>query len=157
MSDGVVTYNPKMLVIVYGSREVDGFAEDDMVTIKPLGEGTQIYSGADGSVGRSMDPNQTYEVTIALATTSKTNDYFSNVYNLDRSTGRGILPLTIKDLSGTTVFQANQAWITNFPEHKRGRKIEAQEWNEPKTGKLTFPSNNNSVIFLQCCSWKCFS
>lgn len=83
---------------------------------------------ADGSVGRSMDPNQTYEVTIALATTSKTNDYFSNVYNLDRSTGRGILPLTIKDLSGTTVFQANQAWITNFPEHKRGRKIEAQEW-----------------------------
>ncbi|GLU99195.1 phage structural protein [Megamonas funiformis] len=128
MSDGVVTYNPKMLVIVYGSREVDGFAEDDMVTIKPLGEGTQIYSGADGSVGRSMDPNQTYEVTIALATTSKTNDYFSNVYNLDRFTGRGILPLTIKDLSGTTVFQANQAWITNFPEHKRGRKIEAQEW-----------------------------
>ena len=128
MSDGVVTYNPKMLVIVYGSREVDGFAEDDMVTIKPLGEGTQIYSGADGSVGRSMDQNQTYEVTIALATTSKTNDYFSNVYNLDRSTGRGILPLTIKDLSGTTVFQANQAWITNFPEHKRGRKIEAQEW-----------------------------
>lgn len=128
MSDGVVTYNPKMLVIVYGSREVDGFAEDDMVTIKPLGEGTQIYSGADGSVGRSMDPNQTYEVTIALATTSKTNDYFSNVYNLDRSTGRGILPLTIKDLSGTIVFQANQAWITNFPEHKRGRKIEAQEW-----------------------------
>lgn len=128
MSDGVVTYNPKMLVIVYGSREVDGFAEDDMATIKPLGEGTQIYSGADGSVGRSMDPNQTYEVTIALATTSKTNDYFSNVYNLDRSTGRGILPLTIKDLSGTTVFQANQAWITNFPEHKRGRKIEAQEW-----------------------------
>lgn len=128
MSDGVVTYNPKMLVIVYGSREVDGFAEDDMVIIKPLGEGTQIYSGADGSVGRSMDPNQTYEVTIALATTSKTNDYFSNVYNLDRSTGRGILPLTIKDLSGTTVFQANQAWITNFPEHKRGRKIEAQEW-----------------------------
>lgn len=128
MSDGVVTYNPKMLVIVYGSREVDGFAEDDMVTIKPLGEGTQIYSGADGSVGRSMDPNQTYEVTIALATTSKTNDYFSNVYNLDCSTGRGILPLTIKDLSGTTVFQANQAWITNFPEHKRGRKIEAQEW-----------------------------
>lgn len=128
MSDGVVTYNPKMLVIVYGSREVDGFAEDDMVTIKPLEEGTQIYSGADGSVGRSMDPNQTYEVTIALATTSKTNDYFSNVYNLDRSTGRGILPLTIKDLSGTTVFQANQAWITNFPEHKRGRKIEAQEW-----------------------------
>lgn len=128
MSDGVVTYNPKMLVIVYGSREVDGFAEDDMVTIKPLGEGTQIYSGADGSVGRSMDPNQTYEVTIALATTSKTNDYFSNVYNLDRSTGRGILPLTIKDLSGTTVFQSNQAWITNFPEHKRGRKIEAQEW-----------------------------
>ena len=128
MSDGVVTYNPKMLVIVYGSREVDGFAEDDMVTIKPLGEGTQIYSGADGSVGRSMDPNQTYEVTIALATTSKTNDYFRKVYNLDRSTGRGILPLTIKDLSGTTVFQANQAWITNFPEHKRGRKIEAQEW-----------------------------
>lgn len=138
MNSEIVTYDPKKLIVVYGSKEVTGFAEDDMVTIKPLGDGTQIYSGADGSVGRSIDPNQTYEVTISLSTASKTNDYFSNVYNLDRSTGRGILPLTIKDLSGTTMFQANQAWITNFPEHKRTRKIESQEWTF-NTGQVETP------------------
>lgn len=127
MSD-VLTYDPKKNIVILGVRQITGFAEDDMITIKPLGEGMQIFSGADGEVARSIDPNSTFEITVALSTASKSNDYFSALYNADRKNGSGVLPLVIKDLSGSTLFFARQAWVQNFPESKRGRKIDTQEW-----------------------------
>ncbi len=134
----VKTYDPKKVIVIFGGRALSGFAEDDMVTIKPLGDGMQIYSGADGEVGRSVDPNQTFEVTVALATSSESNTYLSNCYNKDRATGKGMAPLIIKDLSGETLFFAKQAWPQNFPESKRGRKIDNQEWVF-NTGQVTNP------------------
>lgn len=137
MSD-VLTYDPKKNIIIYGGRQLTGFAEDDMITIKPLGNGMQIYSGADGEVGRSVDPNRTFEVKVSLATSSKSNDYLSECYNKDRRTGSYMLPLTIKDLSGSTLFFAKQAWVQNFPESKRGRKIDKQDWTF-NTGQVNDP------------------
>ena len=137
MSD-VLTYNPKKNIIIFGAKQLTGFAEDDMITIKPLGDGMQIFSGADGEVGRSIDPNSTYEVTVSLATSSKSNDYLSNCFNKDRKTGNNMLPLIIKDLSGSTLFFAKQAWIKNFPESKRGRKISNQDWTF-NTGQVDDP------------------
>lgn len=137
MSD-VLTYDPKKNIIIYGGRQLTGFAEDDMITIKPLGDGMQIYSGADGEVGRSVDPNRTFEVKVSLAASSKSNDYLSECYNKDRRTGSYMLPLTIKDLSGSTLFFAKQAWVQNFPESKRGRKIDNQDWTF-NTGQVNDP------------------
>ena len=137
MSD-VLTYDPKKNIIIYVGRQLTGFAEDDMITIKPLGDGMQIYSGADGEVGRSVDPNRTFEVKVSLATSSKSNDYLSECYNKDRRTGSYMLPLTIKDLSGSTLFFAKQAWVQNFPESKRGRKIDNQDWTF-NTGQVNDP------------------
>nr|DAT56326.1 MAG TPA: Protein of unknown function (DUF3277) [Caudoviricetes sp.] len=137
MSD-VLTYDPKKNIIIYGGRQLTGFAEDDMITIKPLGDGMQIYSGADGEVGRSVDPNRTFEVKVSLATSSKSNDYLSECYNKDRRTGSYMLPLTIKDLSGSTLFFAKQAWVQNFPESKRGRNIDNQDWTF-NTGQVNDP------------------
>lgn len=137
MSD-VLTYDPKKNIIIYGGRQLTGFAEDDMITIKPLGDGMQVYSGADGEVGRSVDPNRTFEVKVSLATSSKSNDYLSECYNKDRRTGSYMLPLTIKDLSGSTLFFAKQAWVQNFPESKRGRKIDNQDWTF-NTGQVNDP------------------
>lgn len=137
MSD-VLTYDPKKNIIIYGGRQLTGFAEDDMIIIKPLGDGMQIYSGADGEVGRSVDPNRTFEVKVSLATSSKSNDYLSECYNKDRRTGSYMLPLTIKDLSGSTLFFAKQAWVQNFPESKRGRKIDNQDWTF-NTGQVNDP------------------
>lgn len=137
MSD-VLTYNPKKNIIIYGAKELTGFAEDDMITIKPLGDGTQIFSGADGEVARSIDPNSTFEVTVSLATSSKSNDYLSACFNKDRKTGKYMLPLIIKDLSGSTLFFAKQAWLKNIPESKRGRKIGNQDWTF-NTGQVDDP------------------
>ncbi len=65
MSD-VLTYDPRKHVIIFGGKQITGFADDNMITIKPNGDGMQIYSGADGEVGRSVDPNRTFEIKISF-------------------------------------------------------------------------------------------
>ena len=122
------TYDPKKIIVVFGSRQLTGMAEDSIVTISPLGDGMQIYVGADGDVARSVDPDATFEVTVSLNTTSNSNDYLSNMYNFDRATGNGVAPLLIKDLAGTTLFSAPEAWIANMPEASRGLTVDTQEW-----------------------------
>ena len=122
------TYDPKKIIIIFGVRRLTGMSEDSIVSIKPNGEGLQTYVGADGDVARSLDPDATYEVTVSLNTTSNSNDYLSNMYNYDRESGNGIAPLLIKDLAGTTLFSAPEAWVSNMPEASRGLTVDTQEW-----------------------------
>lgn len=134
----VLTYDPKKVLVILGSRTITGFAEDDMITIAPHGEGMQLFVGADGEVARSVDPDHTFEVTLHLSSTSKSNDYLSAMYNADRQTGHFIVPLLIKDLAGTTLFSAGQAWVANFPEATRSRTIGTQDWTL-QTGQILAP------------------
>ena len=122
------TYDPKKIIVIFGARQLTGMAEDSIVSIAPNGDGLQTYVGADGDVARSLDPDATYEVTVSLNTTSASNDYLSNMYNYDRATGDGIAPLLIKDLAGTTLFSAPEAWVNNMPEASRGLTVDTQEW-----------------------------
>ena len=134
----VLTYDPKKVLVVLGSRTITGFAEDDMITIAPHGEGMQLFVGADGEVARSVDPDHTFTVTLHLASSSKANEYLSNLYNADRVTGQFILPLLIKDLAGTTLFSAGQAWVAHFPEATRSRTIGTQD-SVLQTGQIMNP------------------
>ena len=138
MSTSVLTYDPRKVVVIFGYDRITGFAEDEMVKIKPNGEGMQIYVGADGEVGRSVDPNHTFEITINLASTSKSNNTFTKAYNADRVNGSGKRSLLVKDLSGDTLFFAKEAWPSNFPEAAKGRKIANHEW-VLHTGQITDP------------------
>ena len=122
------TYDPKKVIVIFGARRLKGMSEDSIVSIEPQGDGLQTYVGADGDVARSLDPDATYEVTVSLNTTSGSNDYLSNMYNYDRETGNGIAPLLIKDLAGTTLFSAPEAWVANMPEASRGLTVDKQEW-----------------------------
>lgn len=136
--NGVLTYDPKKVIVVFGSQTISGFAEDEMITIAPSGDGYTKYVGADGEVARAIDPNDTFTVTLHLAYTSKSNSYLSKMHSADRLTGSFLVPLMIKDLSGDTLFVAEQAWVANWPESTRGRGIETQDW-ELETGRVIGP------------------
>lgn len=62
----------------------------------------------------------------------------SELYNLDRATGAGILPLIIKDLSRSTMFFAPQAWVVNLPSFDMGRTLDSVDW-ELDTGIVSEP------------------
>ncbi|WP_196595245.1 phage structural protein [Pectinatus frisingensis] len=124
----VKTYNPKDITIIAGYQQLTGFSEDDMIEVKPRGDGIVPYDGADGEVGRSIDPNNCLEITVTLAQTSASNDVLSAFYTADKNTGNGMFPFVVKDLSGTTVISATQAWVLKYADSKIGRKIDTRQW-----------------------------
>lgn len=124
----VKTYNPKKNIVIFGGRQLTGFSDKDIISIKPNGDGIKRYVGADGEVGRALDPDDTYEIELSLAGTSSSNDYLSNCYNNDKKTGNGMKPLIIKDLGGSTMFFAKQAWVKKIADGKRGKEIDTNKW-----------------------------
>ena len=124
----VTTYNPQEVIVIFGGFPLSGFAKDGIIEVKPSGEGTKKYVGCDGEVGRSIDPDATLEVKLELAQTSASNDYLTDCYKADQDAGSGMKELIIKDLSGTTLIHASQAWVANLPQAKDGKEIEKFEW-----------------------------
>lgn len=122
------TYDPKKNLVIFGGIEIKGFAEDAIIEAEPLGDGMTTVVGCDGETARSIDPNQNWRMTITLLATSKSNDYLSAIHVADKNTGKGILPLLFKDLSGRTTFFASQAWITKLPNISRQKEVGECEW-----------------------------
>lgn len=124
----VRTYDPKQIHVIWGGVIVAGFAEGTFVTIARNGDLFEKSKGADGTVDRINKNANDFSVTITIKQTSITNDLFSAQMLLDVQGNVGVLPLTVKDLSGTTLFFARQAWIAKDPDVAYGDSLENREW-----------------------------
>lgn len=134
------TYDPRKVMVQFGNQQITGFSSDSIINITPNGEGYQKYVGADGTADRAKDPDHTFNVEISLASTSKSNDYLSQMHNADNNgdNNAGVQPLLIKDLSGSLLFFASEGYVVNFPETGRGRQIGEVTWTIA-TGQVEAP------------------
>jgi len=128
MPKPVNTYACKDVIVAFGGRRLTGFGPDAFISIAPSGEGTIKEVGADREVVRSLDPDGTFTITSTMQQTSDDIGYLQRTYELDRETGRGVLPILITDLMGGHVFSAMQAWVANFPEHGYARNAGTREF-----------------------------
>lgn len=125
----VRTYDPKKVVITIGSHTVTGYAEGTFISVEPEGDGTTAQAGADGEVARALSNNPLSTVTLTLQQTSPSNDFLSELFRRDRASGGGgVLPLQVRDLRGTSLLAASQAWVTNWPTYERGAELNDSEW-----------------------------
>ena len=123
------TYDPKQLVFTYGGVAITGYADGTFVNITPNAESWTKVVGADGKdVSRARSNDDTYEVTITLASTSASNEYLSTVKLTDDLTGKGALPLLVQDLSGNTLFFVESAWIRQAPDVEFSKEVTERAW-----------------------------
>lgn len=124
----VRTYDPKLVVITLGTILMAGFAEGTFLTVERNGDGFEKSRGADGTVDRINKNAFDGSATITLKQTSLTNDLLSAIYNADILTNLGKLPLLVKDLNGTTLVSAPQAWIRKDANLEYGDSLGNREW-----------------------------
>ena len=124
----ITTYNPKEVTIALGNHIVSGYAEDSFVTIDQNGDGITKKVGCDGEIARSVSPDDTCIVKIALLQTSATNSYLQKRLKQDRETGDGMFPILIKDLKGGMKFSADAAWAIKAATRTYGKESGNREW-----------------------------
>jgi hypothetical protein len=107
----VSTYDPKEVVVTFGAIPLDGYADGTFVEVAPAGEAFTRHVGADGEVSRSKSNDNTHDVTLTLKQSSLSNQVLSAANKADRITGRAMMPLSITDLNGGTLYFWPQAWV----------------------------------------------
>lgn len=123
-------WNPDQVDVIVGVAPMSGFADTGMIKLTESDDRFVIVPGIDGQITRSKKVARVGKLSIMLMSSSKSNDVLSALHSLDVLTpgGAGIVPLSIVDRNGTTLFAAPEAWIDKFPDVNMGDKAEAREW-----------------------------
>lgn len=124
----VKTYDPKQVVITFGVIPISGYADGTFVSVNRSGDAFTKKKGAAGDVERINLNQGDFDVSITLQQTSSTNQELAAALAADIATNAGVFPLTIKDLLGTTLFFAPQAWIRKDPEWEDGDELNSRAW-----------------------------
>jgi hypothetical protein len=107
----VKTHIPKKVTLAFGGVPIKGTIKGTYVNVEQSEDTWQDEQGTDGAVSRILSGDEMTDVTITIQQTSPSNDYLSGVYQADKRTGLGALPLVVKDNSGRSIFVSDQAWI----------------------------------------------
>jgi len=124
----VKTYDPKKCLVIIGGVPMSGFGEDTFVAVARDEDAFTKVVGADGEVSRSKSANRAGSLTLTLMQTSLSNDVLSALAAADELDGRGVVPVLIKDLTGTTTLFAAHGWIRKVPDVELGKDIGTREW-----------------------------
>jgi hypothetical protein len=122
------TYDPKKIIITFGNVIITGVMDGTFVTVTQNGDSFEKLKGADGGVDRVNKNANDYSVALTLKQTSPSNDALSGVHLADKVNNTGKAPLTIKDVNGTSLFFAEQAWVAKEPDPEYGDSISGREW-----------------------------
>jgi len=124
----VKAYACKRVLLSCGSHSVSGYADDSFIVVEANSEGVQKVVGCDGEVARSLDPDETYKLKVALLQTSDSNAFFQRKYDLDQQTGLGVFPVLCTDLMGNVIFQSDEMWVANKANRTYGKTTQNIEW-----------------------------
>ena len=124
----LASYNPAEVSVIVGARPIKGFASGTFISAERDEQSFTKQVGADGEVTRSKTSNKGGRVTITLQQASESNEYLSTLLATDEVSATGVIPLLVRDASGTTLLAAESAWIQKPPTTEFGRDPSEREW-----------------------------
>jgi type IV secretory pathway TrbL component len=122
------TYDPSQVAIIVGGFQVTGFADGSFLTVERNADNFALYIGTDGEGTRAKSNNKSGRMTFTLAQSSDANAFLSALVTADELSNSGIVPVLVKDNSGTSLYSAETAWIVKHPAAEFGREIGTREW-----------------------------
>lgn len=136
MADSLLgTYSPESMVIVLSKgnfvHTVTGFADGTFLNIARITPASELYVGADLSTARVKRRNKASTITLTLFQQATSNAVMQALQRADEEDDVGnewVFALTIKDLSGTSIWSSNQAFIATNPDTTLGTTTETREW-----------------------------
>lgn len=122
------TFDAKKVVVTVAGIAITGFPEGSKVTAERDADAWQKTIGTDGDVARAKSNNRGGAITISLLQTSLSNDYLTGLAALDELSNAGVVPVLVKDLAGTTLAFAPEAWIKKLPGIDAQTTVGARQW-----------------------------
>ena len=144
-------YDPDRIRITFGAFRISrgagasGYASGDFAKLVQDKASFTEVEGTDGTVTRTKTYSRLTSFTlITLQSNSITNGFLSAQLFADEVgiNGAGILPLSIQDMNGTTLFQALRAWVTKPADQDWSAEGKPREWLVKCIRDLTIVGGN---------------
>jgi hypothetical protein len=121
-------YDPKRVVVTFKGVRLTGYMSGTFVSAERETQSFSKVVGAGGDVVRVRSRNRSGTATVTLQASSPSNDVLSGFLLEDELLGTGTGPLMVKDLNGTTILEAPEAWIQKPPDVEFGDDESSREW-----------------------------
>lgn len=139
----VYTYSPEDVAVSIGGLLITGYSEATFVMVEREEDAFTKVIGSDGIATRSKNANKSGTVTLTLKASSPGNDLLSIIASKDEIDGSGVVPVIVKDNSGTTVC-AGKGWIKKKPAAEFAKEVGDREWTIDVGRLEMFVGGNNS-------------
>lgn len=124
----VKTYDPKLVVVTFMGMVITGFAEGSFITAKPTGPAFKRKRGGAGDVDRVNTNTFELDIELALKQTADSNGDLSTIGIADQVANAGKGEFQIKDLGGSTLVYAPEAWIAESAAVELGDDLTPRKW-----------------------------
>lgn len=132
-------YSPEDVVMILNSlpncpkpfsHVVSGTAEGTFITFERGVDRATLQMGSDLTAGRVLRRNKSGTITLSLNSYAETNDFLSELARLDEESHNSdyIFSVTIKDMTGRSVFYAPQAFLGNDPSMSFSTDGDTRDW-----------------------------
>ena len=132
MSDSLETYSSLEVDIAWGVILMDGFGDDNMVTVAYNTELTTEKVGADGKLATSVTPDRTGTVKVEFMQNSNSTAQLSAILFHQNTQGNSAKivksDFLISDPSGGMLAIARNAYLKMAPELVLGVEVNIHEW-----------------------------
>ena len=139
-------YDPASVAITFKGKLLTGFADGSFISATQAENQFDLQVGSDGESCRNRSNNRSGTITVTLIHTSASNEVLRALHQEDllartvdggAPEGAGVGSFQVKDLNGTTLLTAENAWISKFPSVDFDRESTSREW-EFMTDNLAF-------------------
>lgn len=121
----VLTYSPADVTIILCGYTLGGILSIELQwNSRPF----TFHRGIRGVHTRTFNKDLCATIRLECQQTSVTNDVMSQILIQDRRNKSARLDLAVKDVGGTTMYQANQCYIPAYPNTKFSKGLETRTW-----------------------------
>lgn len=124
------TYSASQVTVAFNGIPVTGAGPGTFVAWARNEESASLQVGSQGDSTISKSNNRSGRVTLTLLQSSASNSALSQMSQLFETgpAGSGIGPLLVKDMSGTTVISAENAWVVKPADGEFSNEGTTREW-----------------------------
>ncbi len=125
-----IVYNSNQISVIFGPHMIIwGRGEEEFCKVEYEGDLAEDVVGSCGGTLVSVSNDRRATVTLTLLYGSVNNEFLSATANMATLTGGvTLMPLLIKDLTGTTLFAAQHAYIQKKPDVTYGKSPSDNVW-----------------------------
>jgi hypothetical protein len=140
------TFDPKMGVLTFKGKIITGFADGTFFTVERTEDTFTETTGADGETTRVKSNNRSGRAKITLKQSSSSNDHLSVCAALDEGANAGVGEFQYKDVLGTTLVFAAQAYVKKPANVESAKTATDREWNLFLVDVKMFVGGNVPVV-----------